>query len=86
MILVDSSVWIDYFNGNTTPQVERLDRLLDTQPLAIGDLILTEVLQGFRQDSDYTTAKKLIDVFLITQNRSPHHHHTQSKVPDLSPV
>jgi predicted nucleic acid-binding protein len=58
MILVDSSVWIDYFNGRSTPQVDMLDQLLGVQPLAIGDLILTEVLQGFRHDSDYTAAKQ----------------------------
>jgi predicted nucleic acid-binding protein len=60
MILVDSSVWIDYFNGQTTAQADILENLLTTQPLAIGDLILTEVLQGFRQDKDYTTAKQLL--------------------------
>jgi predicted nucleic acid-binding protein len=60
MILVDSSVWIDYFNGQSTPQTDNLDRLLTLQPLAIGDLILTEVLQGFRQDADYSTAKQLL--------------------------
>lgn len=60
MILVDSSVWIDYFNGQNTPQVNLLDQLLSTQPLAIGDIILTEVLQGFRQDADYETAKQLL--------------------------
>ncbi|MEQ8542232.1 MAG: hypothetical protein RIB93_32860 [Coleofasciculus sp. D1-CHI-01] len=38
MILVDSSVWIDYFNGQDTPAVERLDQLLGVQPLAIGDI------------------------------------------------
>lgn len=46
MILVDSSVWIDFFRGDATPQVETLDALLGQSPLAIGDLILTEVLQG----------------------------------------
>ncbi len=55
MILVDSSVWIDYFNGQATPQVDLLDQLL-----AIGDLILVEVLQGFRHDADYITAKQLL--------------------------
>ncbi|MDR3698735.1 MAG: hypothetical protein P4L56_03810 [Candidatus Sulfopaludibacter sp.] len=45
MILVDSSVWIDYFKGTVTAQTEILDGLLGQQPLAIGDLILTEVLQ-----------------------------------------
>ncbi|WP_426167173.1 type II toxin-antitoxin system VapC family toxin [Pseudoduganella sp. R-34] len=60
MILVDSSVWIDYFRGNATPQVERLDRLLGNEPIAIGDLILTEVLQGFRRQRDFNQARKLL--------------------------
>jgi hypothetical protein len=49
LILVDSSVWIDYFHGKATAQTEKLDRLLEYEPLAIGDLMLTEVLQGFPQ-------------------------------------
>jgi len=44
LILVDSSVWIDYLVGRITPQTEKLDRLLGNEPLAIGDLILTEIL------------------------------------------
>ena len=47
MILVDSSVWIDYFNGSMTSATQRLDVLLGREDLAVGDLILTEVLQGF---------------------------------------
>jgi len=53
MVLADTSVWIDYFNGVSTWQTERLDLLLDTEPVALGDLILTEVLQGFRNDPDF---------------------------------
>jgi predicted nucleic acid-binding protein len=60
MIIVDSSVWIDYFNGKDLPEVTKLDELLETELLGIGDLILAEVLQGFRQDSDYRTAKQLL--------------------------
>lgn len=60
MILVDSSVWIDYFNGVPTPQTDRLDAVLGTELLAIGDLILTEVLQGFGSDRDFNQAKKLL--------------------------
>ena len=60
MILVDSSVWIDYFNGQITPETNKLDTLLGVEPLGIGDLILTEVLRGFRSDIDYQTAKKLM--------------------------
>lgn len=60
MILVDSSVWIDYFNGIETLATKKLDGLLGIQPICTGDLILAEVLQGFRQDSDYQAAKTLL--------------------------
>ncbi len=60
MILVDSSVWIDYFRGSDTPQADRLDLLLGDQIIAIGDLILTEVLQGFDKDRDFVQARKLL--------------------------
>ena len=59
MIVVDSSVWIDFFNGVSTPEVDRLDALLGVTPLAIGDLILVEVLQGFRNERDVATARQL---------------------------
>lgn len=61
MILIDSSVWIDYFRGTITPQTERLDGLLGVEPLAIGDLILAEVLQGFSSDHDFETAQRLLE-------------------------
>lgn len=60
MILVDSSVWIDYFNGASTPETDTLDRVLSLEELAIGDLILTEVLQGFAEDRAFNSAKKLL--------------------------
>ena len=60
MILVDSSVWIDYFRGAATPQSQRLDALLGSEPVAIGDLILVEVLQGFRDERDFNQARKLL--------------------------
>lgn len=60
MILVDSSVWIDYFNCAVNPQSEKLDRFLDTELLAIGDLILAEVLQGFSANREFNTAKALL--------------------------
>ena len=61
MIMVDSSVWIDYFTGADNKQTETLDKTLGQQHIAIGDLILTEVLQGFRHDKDYNTAKSLFE-------------------------
>ena len=60
MIVVDSSVWIDYFNGTANPQTEKLDALLGEEPLAVGDIILTEVLQGFGADRDFNTAKAML--------------------------
>lgn len=61
MIVVDSSVWIDYFLGAKNKQTDTLDESLGIRPVAIGDLILTEVLQGFRDDKDYKTAKALFE-------------------------
>ena len=60
MILVDSSVWIDYFNGNKTSQTDWLDSSLGNTPIIIGDLILTEVLQGFQNDKDFKIAQDLL--------------------------
>jgi len=60
MILIDSSVWIDYFNGNKTAQTDWLDSALGETPIVIGDLILTEVLQGFQSDKDFKIARDLL--------------------------
>jgi len=65
VILVDSSVWIDYFRGVATPQADRLDSLLGSEPIAIGDLILAEVLQGFVSDHDFRQATKLLTSLLV---------------------
>jgi predicted nucleic acid-binding protein len=59
LILVDSSVWIDYFRGSITPETNKLDTLLSSELLAIGDLILTEVLQGFADERDFNQARKM---------------------------
>ncbi len=60
MILVDSSVWVEYFNGKQNLQTNYLDEILGLEPVGIGDLMLTEVLQGFRSDTEYRTAKSLL--------------------------
>jgi len=65
MIIVDSSVWIDYFNGRDTPETVQLDSCLSVELIAIGDIILTEVLQGFKNDLDYQTAKTLLTSLTI---------------------
>jgi predicted nucleic acid-binding protein len=60
VILVDSSVWIDYFRGTVTPQTERLDALLGSELMCVGDLVLAEVLQGFNTDREFNQARKLL--------------------------
>ena len=67
MILVDSSVWIDYFKGTSTAQTEKLDRLLGHEPLAIGDLILTEVLQGFDSERDFNDARRMLTSLMVVE-------------------
>lgn len=63
MILVDSSVWIDFFRGSASPETERLDGLLGVEPVLIGDLILAEVLQGFTSDRDFERARRMLGRF-----------------------
>ncbi len=61
MILVDTSVWIDYFNGKKNKQTDKLDEILFVEQVIIGDIILAEILQGFRKDDDYHKAKEYLD-------------------------
>jgi len=65
VIMVDSGVWIDYFNGVDNKQTATLNDTLGIEPVAMGDLILTEVLQGFRDDRDYKTARSLFKDLVI---------------------
>jgi predicted nucleic acid-binding protein len=60
VILVDSSVWIDYFRGIQSSQTDRLHALLGNEPIATGDLVLAEVLQGFGSAQDFNQGKKLL--------------------------
>lgn len=60
MTIVDSSVWVDYFNGNTTEETKLLHGLLAAEPIAVGDIILSEVLRGFKIDKDFEIAKTVL--------------------------
>jgi hypothetical protein len=62
MILVDSSVWIDYFNGVICPETERVDALLGQDSILMGDIIPAEVLQGFASDAEFKRAQNLLAV------------------------
>lgn len=61
MVLVDTSVWIDYFNGKASAETDRLDALLGSGDILTGDLILAELLQGFTLEADYRRARALMD-------------------------
>ena len=60
MILVDSSVWIDFFNGTNNGETDKLNEILGLEEVVTGDLILAEVLQGFKSDKDYKIAKEVL--------------------------
>ncbi len=61
MIVVDTSAWIDYFNGVSAPHAELVDELLGERVLAVGDLILAELLQGFTTEQDARRALSLLE-------------------------
>ena len=63
MILVDSTVWIDYFRSADTPQVALLDSYFGSSRVAVGDLIAAEVLQGVRDEREFKLVKKTLDAF-----------------------
>ena len=67
MIVVDSSVWIDYFRGAVTPESDKLDAVLGIDVLAVGDLMLAEVLQGFDSDRDFDRALQLFETLTIIE-------------------
>lgn len=67
MMVVDSSVWIDYFNGKITKQTNLLHSLLGNELIVVGDLILTEVLQGFQNDKDFKKVGELLDSLIFRQ-------------------
>jgi predicted nucleic acid-binding protein len=60
MILVDSSVWIDFFRNTQTAQSDWLDKNLGIEGLVVGDLILAEVLRGFKDDRGFNEARRLL--------------------------
>jgi predicted nucleic acid-binding protein len=60
VILVDSSVWIDFFRGTANPQSKKLNLLLGSGQVLVGDLVLTEVLQGFQYDHEFKRALRIM--------------------------
>lgn len=60
MILVDTSVWVDFFRNEPTPQAEWLDKNLGLESFVVGDLILAEVLRGFSDDRGFEEARRVL--------------------------
>jgi len=71
MLIVDSTVWVDYFNGVRNAQTDYLNQIVDKNPILIGDLILAEVLQGFRDDADFETARRIFAKFIQIEMVTP---------------
>ena len=67
MVLVDSGVWIDFFNDTPSPQIDQFVSLVQHGQALSGDLILTEVMQGFRTEGDFQVAKRLMSEFTTVQ-------------------
>ena len=71
MILVDSSVWINHLNGDATAEVSRLRGLITEEPLLVGDLILCEVLQGLRSESEARQVERALRRFEVVSLLDP---------------
>jgi predicted nucleic acid-binding protein len=71
MLVVDSTVWIDYFNGSENDHTDYLHNIVDQLPILVGDLILAKVLQGFRNDADFEQARRALGKFLQAQMVNP---------------
>jgi hypothetical protein len=66
MVLVDTTVWIDFFAAKSTPEVAELERLLNGgEDICTCGIILTEVLQGIREDEDYQRTLSRFNTFLF---------------------
>lgn len=63
MILVDSSVWIDFFRGTRSAQSNALNELLATTLIVVGDLIMIEVLQGVQNEREFRQVQKTLNSF-----------------------
>jgi hypothetical protein len=71
MLLVDSTVWISYFNGQMTAETDYLDQKLSSRLILVGDLILAEVLQGFRTDAEFELTRVHLGRFVQRSMLTP---------------
>ncbi len=77
MIIADSSIWIDYFNGNENFKTNLLDQKLFDVDVIMLDIIYLEILQGFGRQRDFEQAKEMLDYL-------PNHRTLVKEVRDLA--
>jgi len=65
MVIVDTTVWIDYWDGTSTPEAEWLDAELDRQRLGVTDIIVCELLQGVRDEAEATAVERELAKFEV---------------------
>ena len=70
MVIVDTTVWVDYLRGAATPESRWLDRELTQQRLGLTDLILCEVLQGIQDDRQFIQTRDELLNFHIFETGS----------------
>jgi hypothetical protein len=87
MLVIDTTVWVDYFNGHINPETDYLDRVISDELILVGDLILAETLQGFRSDRDFQKAQTALSKFdqaamvnLELAKKSAQHYRTLRKM------
>jgi predicted nucleic acid-binding protein len=71
LIVVDSSVWIDFFNGKTTPQTSKLLTIMGDELLLVGDLVLCEILRGVRSEAHARTVENELRRFELVSMLNP---------------
>jgi predicted nucleic acid-binding protein len=65
MVIVDTTVWIDYWGGANTPEAQWLDAEMDRQRLGVTDIIVCELLQGVRDEAEATTVDRELAKFEV---------------------
>ena len=66
MILVDTSVWINHFRGEVTPETDFLSKALEAnEDVCISGIVLTEILQGVRQDKEYKLVRSSLEELIL---------------------
>lgn len=72
MIVVDSSVWIDYLNDQSLPHTHKLSELLGHEEILVPDLVFSEVLQGMRSRREFVATLELLDSFKFVSTGTRH--------------